>query len=232
MEEKYCVHLIVEGFEEEKFFEVVRAFGVNENIKLTVQNADGAHKIGGKYQDAISNDEYDIVLCVYDVDYKYSIKDSAFNYVMNELVEITGCSLDAMKISYCNNPNILIWFLVGTEKVSDMEFVYASKPKNTKALHNHWEEIGKGIEKDTTYKTYEARDYQLNIMRDSYLYGHYSYDKILSNGVEFDTDLKSSSMSSTMYKLLEALKIGDKKYFESLKEKNNDKPNTSRKRKN
>ena len=83
------VLLIVEGSEEKTFFEIVKEHGIkNDVINLTIVNAEGAMKIPALFQDALSNDRYDAVYCVYDVDRRPHVNDSAFCTVKKKLKDV------------------------------------------------------------------------------------------------------------------------------------------------
>lgn len=65
------------------------------------------------------------------------------------------------------------------------------------------------------HKTYAAKEWQLCMMKDSFIYGIYRYGDLLINLKELDEDYYHLP-GSNILPLLCALKDGDKTYFEKI----------------
>ena len=87
---KYKICLIVEGNEEECFFEMVNELGLNEHFELIIKNAHGYGNVAPYYQNYISREDIDCVLAVYDVDNKMNEANSTYNHVLNGLISVLG----------------------------------------------------------------------------------------------------------------------------------------------
>ncbi len=159
------VLLVVEGNEEEAFFDIVKEKGVKaEAINLSITNAKGALNIPPLFQDALSNDRYDAIFCVYDVDGRQKEQDSPFCRVRNSLKAVLGSIQAVESISLCTNPNILLFYLLGPAKPAEIRGkLVPSKTANTNLLHAYWDEIGRNPE-----KKYNAASWQLKLMKYSY----------------------------------------------------------------
>ena len=105
------VLLIVEGNEEEAFFEVVKDHGLDkERISLEIVNAQGSGNIAALFQDYLSDSGYDAVYCVYDVDNKPFEKKSSYREVREGLKKVLALEARIDSISICTNPNALLLF--------------------------------------------------------------------------------------------------------------------------
>ena len=130
-QEKYRIHLIVEGNEEEYLFDIVQELGVSDAFELTYENACGFGNVASLYQRAMFLEDYDCVLCVYDVDYRQNEKGSPYNCIVEQLTLVLG-------------------------EVSEVQ--NASKTANTPIVHKYWDKIGRirdGEKKTSAY--YDAR---------------------------------------------------------------------------
>lgn len=203
------VLLIVEGSEEKTFFEIVKEHGIkNDVINLTIVNPEGAMKIPALFQDALSNDRYDAVYCVYDVDNRPHVNDSAFCMVKKKLKDVLGSIHSVQAISLCTNPNILLLYLLGPTDLSELEGkLKCSKEDNTGLVHKYWNEI-----RNSHDKKYDAAKWQLDIMKYSYD-GKYSYQTLLARAKELSTGYEIDNCTSNIGSFLEALDSGNLAYF-------------------
>ncbi len=202
--------LILEGNEEQTLYDIAEKNGFSEKFNVKSINAEGFGNIPFLYQYYLSDDYYDLILCVYDVDNRIEEKKSPYNQIREGLYEIL---LDYEKIdtaSFCTNPNIIQFFLLGADKLENVKLTSTSKTTNSKILHKYWDKIGR---RD---KDYDARKWQLKIIEDSYEYGEYSYSTLLENAKELPLDYKNNLPGSNLLPLLVALKNGDEKYIKSL----------------
>lgn len=221
----FSVHLIIEGDEEECFFEIVKQFGVKDNIKLTYENAGGSGSIASLYQYARAQEEYDCVLCVYDVDYRQDEKKSPYNNVVYELTLILGKSDLVKKVSFCTNPNILQLLLLGCDSFDKVKLFKSSKKDNTPIVHKYWDKIGRDIDsgfKKSSY--YDAKGWQLDIIKNSYIYEEspsYEYNDLYKNCKNVPSDYLSNEPGTNVFKLLESLKEGKTAFFDNINKKLN-----------
>ena len=217
---KFNVLLIVEGNEENAFFEIVKQKGVHQNINLEFFNAEGFGNIGPYYQAYRTQELFDSVLCVYDVDYRQDENESPYNSVRRDLKEFHGSDEIVTAISFCTNPNILQFFLLGCDTLKNVELLKTSKKENSVFVHKYWNEIAKPKVTDdgqdaTCY--YQACEWQLNMMRDSYIYDKYSYDSLLVNANDLSVNyLKKDGPGSNLTLLLNALKNGNVSFFQDI----------------
>lgn len=220
---QYKVHLIIEGSEESCFFDIVKKFGVSSNIELTYKDACGFGDVASYYQSAFVQEEYDCVLCVYDVDYRQDEKESPYNHIVKELTLILGNASMVKAISFCTNPNILQMLLLGCDCFDNVKLLDGSKKANTPIVHKYWDKIGRineGEQRKSSY--YDAKEWQLKIIRNSYLYEEepsYSYEDLLLNCHSVPTDYLSNQPGTNLLKLLEALNEGKIAFFESINKK-------------
>ena len=70
-------------------------------------------------------------------------------------------------------------------------------------------------------KSYDASEWQLKIIEDSYIYGDYKYETILINAKDLDVDYKNNIPSSNLLGLLLALINGNEKFINDLIKKIN-----------
>ena len=165
-------------------------------------------KIPTLFQDALSNDRYDAVYCVYDVDKRPHVNDSAFCTVKKKLKDVLGSIQSVQAISLCTNPNILLLYLLGPTDLSELEGnLKCSKEDNTGLVHKYWNEIGNSHD-----KKYDAAKWQLDIMKYSYD-GKYSYQTLLARAKELSTGYEIDNCASNIGSFLEALDSGNLAYF-------------------
>lgn len=216
---KYQIRLVLEGCEEETFFDLVQKLGVASNINLAYINARGFGNIAPIFQDLINNDEIDAVFAVYDVDYRYDELKSPFSIVQKQLKRILGSNSSVEAASLCTNPNILQMFLLGCDDLANVSLQKSSKTINSVMVNKYWPKIGRKKENEEGWKVsndYKAVDWQLKIISDSFLYGPYSYNTILENSAILPTDYLHDSPGGNLYPFLMALKRGDVSFFEKL----------------
>lgn len=225
--------LVVEGDEEEHFFENVKKYICCNTIKLIIVNASGEGNIPAYFQTYESDEIYDYVFCVYDVDNLANDNNSNFNQTRKKLFRILGTEKAVDAISLCTNPNILQWNLLACDKLENVALKSTSKSENTPLVHKYWDKIGHNSigKKSTSY--YSACKWQLQEIDDSFEYGTYRFESILKNGKEIDKDYKNSLPGSNLLDFLNAIHDGNIKYFDSIRSimKEKDDVNTRRKKK-
>lgn len=75
----YNILLILEGNEEQTLFNIAEHDGFCDKFNVVLENAEGYGNIQYLYQYYISEQYFDLVLCVYDVDNRIEEKDSPYN---------------------------------------------------------------------------------------------------------------------------------------------------------
>lgn len=93
----------------------------------------------------------------------------------------------------------MLFFLLGTSSDFSTIALPSSKNRLTPILHKYWEEIGKS-------KEYKASFWQLDIIKNSYIYNKYDYDNILKNSTNLSIDYLNVNPASNLPSLLKALK--------------------------
>lgn len=204
--------LILEGNEEQTLYNIAKNDGFSEKFNVEVINAKGFGNIPYYYQSFLSYDYYDLILCIYDVDNKIKDQNSPYNQIRKNLNKIILDDKKVDAISFCTNPNIVQIFLLGADKLENVKLVSTSKTANSPILHKYWTQIGEN-------KDYDAKDWQLKIIEDSYVYNKYSYSVLLENSKELPLDYKNSLPGSNLQPLLIALKDGNEEYINDLIEK-------------
>lgn len=214
--------IILEGVEEELLFDLAALNGFSNKFNVRTENVIGAGNIAPLLQSEISNEYNDCIICIYDVDNKQSEANSAYSKTRKAIKEVLNNNEDFVDaVSFCTNPNILLFILLGADTLSNLNFTKTSKKINTDLLHKFWPKIG-------NKKAYDASEWQIKIIRDSYKYGTYSYKTILENAKDLDTDYKNNNPASNVLPLLNALINGDINFFDdavaaiNLEEKNDD----------
>ena len=224
---------VLEGAEEACFFNIVQGHGVAPCFDLhflpAIENGvfppNGAQRVGSFFHDAYSNEAYDLVFCLYDVDYRQNEKGSPFNDVQDDLLEVLGSQEAVDQVSLCTNPNILQYLLLGVQPLDQVALLSGSKRTNTPIVHQCWPEIGRPIQnqrgQDAT-KHYDARDWQLEIIKNSYTYGPASYDVLLANAEALSMDyLCPNHPGGNLLPVLKALKEGNIEFFLEIKKRLN-----------
>lgn len=218
---KYNVHLILEGNEEICLFNIAKKYGVHENIDLTFTNAGGFGTVAAYYQSEMNNEEHDCNLCVYDVDYRQNEDKSPYNHIQEQLLLILGEKEMVDKISFCTNPNILQILLLGCDEINQVKLMSGAKKDNTELVHKYWNEIGRQKDGNRT-KYYDAKEWQLRIISNSFEYGPYNYETLYNNCASISNNYLTFEPGSNLFELLKALKEGDIDissnhfYFENL----------------
>ncbi len=203
------VLLIVEGNEEEAFFEVVQDHGLDKKrISLEIVNAQGSGNIAALFQDYLSDSGYDAVYCVYDVDNKPFEKKSSYREVREGLKKVLALESRIDSISICTNPNALLLFLIGADSLEKISRdISGVKARDTAVVHRYWDEIGRSEE-----KKYKAAKWQLQTMKTSYEW-KYDYDDMLKNAEGLSMDYVHESPASNVLPLLRSLKDGNLAFF-------------------
>ena len=221
---KYNIKIIVEGQEEEMFFNVVKEVGTHELFNLDIEDASGYGNIADAFLIALRDDFYDCVICVYDVDNRIKDNDSPYAIVRSELMSIFGNEEVADAVSFCTNPNILQYILLFADVLTNVSLNVSSKKTNSEIIHKYWKDIAsdKKDDKGRRIKSdYNASLWQLDIIKYSIINGEYPYNNMLENAKELNTNYKDSIPAGNLLPLLEALKKGDKNFFEKISDLTN-----------
>ncbi len=206
--------LILEGNEEQTLYNIAKKDGFSKKFIVDAINANGSGNIPLLFQDYLSNPFYDLILCVYDVDNRAEDQDSPFSKTRKGLKNVLQKDEKVDGVSFCTNPNIIQFFLLGADKLENVKLTSTSKAVNSKILHKYWNEIGRNQD-----KKYDAREWQLKIIVDSYVYDStypYSYSTLLENAKQLPLDYKKKLPGSNLPLLLDALKTGDENYIQDL----------------
>ncbi len=215
----YRINLIVEGNEEECLFEIVKEKGLANNIDLMIRNAYGYGNIGAIFQGRIVEEEIDAIFAVYDVDNRQIEKGSPYNVVRKHLKDILGGEKAVDAASLCTNPNIMQFLLLGCDTLDKVALLETSKERNTPLIHHYWKDIGnsKKDEKGQIVSSpYNASQWQLAKIKESFIYDFYRYDDLLKNAKDLSIDYKNQLPAGNLFPFLNALKNGDIPYFEKL----------------
>lgn len=198
--------LILEGSEEKTLYDIFQNKGFSNKFVVRAENVEGSGNIAPYFQSEISNEYYDCIICVYDVDNKINEKDSPYNKVRSALKEVLLSDDRVDAVSVCTNPNVAQFFLLGADELSKVSLSSTSKTSNTTLLNKYWPKIG-------NKKSYTAAAWQLDIIKNSFLYGPYSIETLLVNAEELDLDYKQKNPASNLLPLFKALIDGDSDYF-------------------
>lgn len=222
----FKIKMIVEGNEEETFFEVVKTVGTHKNFDLEVENACGFGNISDFLLLSLrEGDSFDAVICVYDVDDRVGEKGSPYSIVRRQLLSIFGDEAVVDAISFCTNPNILQYFLLAADSLDEIALKSTSKRANTALIHKYWPKIGKeGTDslKGGAKYYYDANHWQLALLKESIIYETYPYDKLLQNASSLSLDYKNELPAGNLYPLLVALKNGNQEFFKAIRSKINE----------
>ena len=219
--EKCYIKIIAEGLEEYTFFDVVKELGTNENICLEIEDAGGAGNIPDLFLASLRSELYDCVFCVYDVDNKANELDSQFSKTRKMLLSVLGDEKLVNIVSVCTNPNILQFYLLAADTLSNVALSSGSKRANSPIVHKYWNEIANNKVDDQGHllkPEYVASNWQLEIMKYSIINGVYSYENMLNNAASLSLDYFNCCPASNLLPLLLALKTGDMNYFKAVKE--------------
>lgn len=219
MDKRY-IKIIVEGNEEEAFFDVVKQVGTHKDIIVEIENAGGFGEVADLFLESIREELYDCVFCVYDVDNKSMDPKAPFNQVRCMLISILGNEHAVELVSFCTNPNILQLFLLAADRLSNVSLTSSSKKNNSELVHRYWNDIAssKSDEKGHQIKShYDASDWQLEIMKYTIINNEYRYDDLLERMNGLPSDYKNNVPSSNLLSLLVAIKNGDFDYFDRIR---------------
>lgn len=218
--DKYYVKIIVEGNEEEAFFDVVKAAGIHEKFVIDVENSRGYGGIADAFLSALREGElFDCVLCVYDVDNRVSESNSPFNITRKQLLSILGEAMVVDAVSFCTNPNILQYFLLAVDELPRVSLTGTSKTANTIYVHRYWKQIASNKTDEKGRKTksfYDASKWQLDIMKYSVINDPHGYSNLLSNAEKLPQNYKEELPGGNLLPLLIALRDGDEGFFERI----------------
>lgn len=216
------IAVIVEGNEEECLFSIAKETGhFNSALDIEIINAGGEGNVPAFFQDYYSNPVYDCAVAVYDVDNKCDCDSSIYSITKNKLEEIVGEKVNT--ISFCTNPNILQILLLGCDEIEKVSLNSTSKANNEKLVSSYWPKISKKIKDGMQIKKgYDASEYQLEIIKNSFLYEEepsYDYKKMLDNASKLPLNYEKMCPSSNVQILLRAIDDGDINFFENIIEK-------------
>lgn len=109
-------------------------------------------------------------------------------------------------ISICTNPNIVLFFLLGASSDFSSIVLPNSKLKLTPIIHKYWHDIGKS-------KEYKASSWQLEIIKNSFIFEQYDYENIIKNSSQLSNNYLKDNPASNLPDLLNALKDGNTEFF-------------------
>lgn len=92
--------------------------------------------------------------------------------------------------------------LLATDKLENVKLTNSSKKVNSNLVHSIWEKIG-------NKKAYDASSWQLEIIKNSIIYGPHSYETLLENAKDLELDYINNIPGSNILKLLLFLKNND-----------------------
>lgn len=214
MNNKIRIHFILEGNEEELLFQIIEEVGVNDCFDVSYENARGGGKIGPYFQARYESDMYDLVYCVYDVDYQYNNPSHMHKQIYDKLYRVLGSDTAVKRVSLCSNPNILLILLLGFDQVNNLNTISESKATNTNLISKYIPKIG-------NKKPYDASDWQLNLIKEQYLYVDGRYNKLLENGKDLNLNYTLKQIGSNLIPVLKALNDGDVDFFNKAIEEYN-----------
>lgn len=216
----FKIKIIVEGSEEEAFFDIVKEVGTNGCFNLEIENAHGFGNIPDLFLSALRDEgAFDCLLCTYDVDDRIKEKGSPYVWVRDSLISLFGDESIVDSFSFCSNPNILQYFLLAADTLENVALRSTSKKTNTSLIHKYWPQIGNvklDSSKNSVSAYYDAAAWQLNILKNSIIYEEYSYNDLLLNASSLSLDYKNDLPAGNLYPMLLALCDGDKEFFEKI----------------
>ena len=222
--EKYYIKIIVEGSEENIFFDIVKQLGTHERFYIDIEDATGYGDIADAYLLSLREDVYDCVICVYDVDNRIDDKKSPYNFARSRLMGIFQDEIIVDAVSFCTNPNILQYILLIADTLENVALNATSKSTNSKFVHNYWPDIasGKTDSKGRKIKSdYDASSWQLDIIKYSILNNEYCYSELFEHAKEMSLDYKKNIPAGNILPMLLALKEGDVSFFKRIAELTN-----------
>ncbi len=208
------LHFVLEGYEEEMLFEIIKKVGVKEGFDFSYVNAKSANNVAAYFNNAYTSDNYDYVYCVYDVDFAFDDEKKEYQKTREELKRILGNEKLVNMVSICTNPNILLVILLGFDSIKNIKTIHSSKNENTDIIKKYIPKIG-------NKKNYDASSWQLKLIKNQYLYGNNIYQNLLNNLKELNKDYTNNKAASNIFPVLEALNCGDIKYFQKIIDKFN-----------
>lgn len=216
----FKIAIVVEGNEEEAFFDIVKQVGTNTCFDLKIENAHGFGNIPDLFLSILREEgAFDCVLCIYDVDNRAKEKDSPYAWVRKKLISLFGDEFIVDSFSFCSNPNILQYFLLAADALENVALKSTSKKANTSLIHKYWPQIG-NVKLDSSKKNagayYDAAAWQLDIFKSSIIYETYSYNNLLVNSSFLSTDYKNDLPAGNLFPLLLALRDGDEEFFKKI----------------
>ena len=215
MNEKIKIHFVLEGNEEESLFKIVENYGIGDNLEVSYINSGGGGNVPYYFQDAIQSGNYDLVYCVYDVDFKSEEKKGMYQRIVNGLFRVLGSKKEVDRVSLCTNPDILLILLSGyVDDINELSTIQSDKSSNTDL-------INKCCSKPIKKKKYDASSWQLELIESDYLYTKKaSYDKVLDKINVINIEYKTNSIGSNILQVLKALFENDVDYFMKIIKEN------------
>ena len=208
--EKIRIHFILEGYEEEILFKIIKYFGNMDRIIFSYQNCKGGGLVPIYFQSAIQSDNYDLVLCAYDVDYEPFKEDGMFMKIRKGLYKVLGDDGQINLISLCTNPNILLILLLGYDDLSNFEKIHSDKGSNTEIIKKYCSQIG-------NKKRYDASEWQLELFLNDYCYyNKATIDKMLEQVDKLDLNYIGNKVGSNILPVIEALVYDNIDFFMKL----------------
>lgn len=162
---KKKIHVIAEGNEEKTFLDVVFSYGVNNVLfELTYDNAEGYGKVGSLFNDAYQSGNYDYVLAMYDTD--NFPENGGYQKIQEDLMLIFGSKRMVDLHSLCTTPNTAQLFLAESENPN-----IAGQYLGTGGKRSYSEQLNIVFPGCASKKSYDARDYQLVLIKNAF-FGH------------------------------------------------------------
>ena len=209
MNSKFKIHFILEGYEENALFELIKELIIMEKIEISFKNCKGGGLIPAYYQNELSLDNYDKIYCVYDVDYKPKDQNGMYSRIRNGLFKVLGSESEVDKISLCTNPNTLLILLLGYDDISNLKNIHSDKKSNTKLIQKYCHKIGNS-------KEYDASSWQLDLIKNEYIYSkRASFEKMIESMPKLDKNYKSDHVASNILPVIKALISDDVEFFEN-----------------
>lgn len=207
---KIRLHFILEGYEENALFELIEHFSKKTNFEMTYKNCKGGGTIPAFYQEALASDNYDLIYCVYDVDFKPNDDKGMYKKIRNGLYKVLGDENEIDKISLCTNPNTLLLLLLGYTDLSNLLDIKSDKKSNTKLISQYCKKIG-------NKKAYDASEWQLKLIKDDYEYNNIaSFDKMFESYETINYDYKGEIIGTNAIPIIRALIMDDFDFFDKI----------------
>lgn len=209
---KLKIHFVLEGNEEYALFQLIEKAMKSTYIEMTYRNCHGGGTIPAFFQADLASDNYDIIYCVYDVDFKQNDENGMYGRIRKGLYKVLGEESEIDKISLCTNPNTLLVLLLGYTDLSNLKDIKADKKSNTELIHKYCSKIG-------NKKSYDASEWQLELIKNDYLFSNSaSFDKMFESCKLINEKYNEDGIGSNILRVIQALIMDDVEYFKKRME--------------